>query len=507
MISEQSNDASGDRVDDLGPWGDALRALFETVIPQDQWAGGWLGGVDRLLREHSGDFMSWASPDLILACEQLGDASRAGNGCAFAELSPSARAQLFENVAFDEGGKPLRPFATVIDVAMQGFYAGTREPAGWAMVGFQPEPSVALSEGMTQSGMSLNEISPEYDVVVVGAGAGGGVAAAELSAAGKTILLVDRSRPMTDRELRGNHLQGKRLQSYQVTAGAGSGSPRIWENEDGTCDLLPGDGDGGAYGLTAMTLGGGTRLWQGMSWRFLPEDFAMASVYGSPDGSTLADWPFGYDELAPYYDRIESELGVSGSIDHADARRIPRRVPYPMPPMPDDETRRALSAAADRLGWSSSPIPFAINTVPRDGRGACVRCAQCVGHACAVNAKNGTQNTFIPRALRTGRCDLLLSVGAGSRDRAQREWSGVWSPSRRCHLRGTSGEVCACKAAGHCCWCGRDAAPAAGVWARQRMGWTESPLPRGSTGLRWPQPAGQDLDGAGAFGCDPGMGA
>jgi choline dehydrogenase-like flavoprotein len=58
-----------------------------------------------------------------------------------------------------------------------------------------------------------------------------------------------------------------------------------------------------------MTLGGGTRLWQGMAWRFLPEDFAMASTYGIPDDSALVDWPFGYEELSPYYDRVEWELG------------------------------------------------------------------------------------------------------------------------------------------------------------------------------------------------------
>jgi choline dehydrogenase-like flavoprotein len=149
-----------------------------------------------------------------------------------------------------------------------------------------------------------------------------------------------------------------------------------------------------------------------MSWRFYPEDFAMASTYGVPEHSTLADWPFDYDELAPYYDRVEWELGVSGSGDSPMGLRAARARGYPMPALPSDKTREAFSAAAAQLGWSTSPIPFAINSVPRDGRPACVRCAQCVGHSCPVNAKNGTQNTFIPRAIATGNCDLLLSAQA-----------------------------------------------------------------------------------------------
>jgi choline dehydrogenase-like flavoprotein len=236
------------------------------------------------------------------------------------------------------------------------------------------------------------------------------VAAAELTARGLRVLLVERSRPMKNSELRGNHLQGKRAEVYDVTAGPGPGHPRVFEGADGTTRLMDGAGSGGDWGLTAMTLGGGTRLWQGMSWRFMPQDFAMASTYGVPEDSTLVDWPFDYGELAPFYDRVEWELGVSGSGSAPISLPTPRVRDYPMPPLADDITRTAYTAAAQRLGWQASPIPFAINSVPRDGRAACVRCSQCVGHACPVDAKNGTQNTFIPRALATGRCDLLMSA-------------------------------------------------------------------------------------------------
>ncbi len=59
------------------------------------------------------------------------------------------------------------------------------------------------------------------------------------------------------------------------------------------------------YGSNANTVGGGTRVYGAQAWRFVPEDFAMASTYGVPAGSALADWPIGYDELEPFYTRAE----------------------------------------------------------------------------------------------------------------------------------------------------------------------------------------------------------
>ena len=83
-----------------------------------------------------------------------------------------------------------------------------------------------------------------------------------------------------------------------------------------------------------------------------------------------------------------------------------------MPAMGDEPARRLLAAAAGRLGWQHGPIPLALNTVPRDGRPACVRCAQCVGHACPVDAKNGSHNTSLPRALATHNADVVFNAEA-----------------------------------------------------------------------------------------------
>ena len=159
-----------------------------------------------------------------------------------------------------------------------------------------------------------------------------------------------------------------------------------------------------------MAVGGGTRVYGAQAWRFLPTDFAMASTYGVPPGSSLADWPIGYDDLAPYYERAEWEIGVAGD-SAASARHLAApSASFPMPPVPLNRQGAVLRRGADALGWDTFSVPLLINTVPYGGRPACIQCQHCVGFACPVDAKNGTHNTMIPRALATGRCDLVTEA-------------------------------------------------------------------------------------------------
>ena len=165
------------------------------------------------------------------------------------------------------------------------------------------------------------------------------------------------------------------------------------------------------YGSNADTFGGGTRVYGAQAWRFVPEDFAMATTYGVPDGSALADWPIGYDDLEPFYTQAEYEIGVCGSeAPHAGSSRRSR--PYPMAPMAITAPARLLLAGAQQLGWSTVPVPLAINSAPRDGRAACARCRQCVGFACPVEAKNNSENTVLARAAATGNLSILLATRA-----------------------------------------------------------------------------------------------
>ena len=143
----------------------------------------------------------------------------------------------------------------------------------------------------------------------------------------------------------------------------------------------------------------------------MQQDFRMRSTYGAPEGSTLEDWPIGYTDLEPYYEMAEWEIGVSGDVSN-DPFKGPRKRGLPMPPLPGTRECEILRAAANRLGWHPFDVPMLRNSVPYNGRQACMRCRWCVGHSCEVDAKNGTQNTVIPKALATGNCDIRTQCHA-----------------------------------------------------------------------------------------------
>jgi choline dehydrogenase-like flavoprotein len=247
-----------------------------------------------------------------------------------------------------------------------------------------------------------------YDAIIAGAGAGGGIVAAVLAEAGWHILLLERGRNLAMEDISRDHLRNHRLAAYGHNTGPDLlGNPRVVEDSQGGVHIVqPHDG---GYQNNAVAVGGGTRVYGAQAWRFMRDDFRMATRYGVPQGSSLADWPITYDDLAPYYERAEWEVGVAGA-DDANREASPRRKGYPMPPVPANTSRRILQRGADVLGWRTLPIPLAINTVPRQGRAACVQCQHCVGFGCPSDAKNGTHNTMIPRALATGNCELVTGA-------------------------------------------------------------------------------------------------
>ncbi|GAA4174317.1 GMC family oxidoreductase [Gryllotalpicola koreensis] len=389
----------------------ALRAAVDRIIPADSWPAGWDGGVAEYLRVAGREPLE-AAPGLASLSARLDDSAAAARpGSGFGDLLPAEQDAILHEI---EGGAGSEDFAALRRIAYEGFYAADArrgDPVGLGMIGFRHVPEGAqIVEPELPDGLDAASVADHYDAIVIGSGPGGGVAAQVLAQAGKSVLLVERMPAVPNRLLRNDHLHDKRNAVYGVRVGPGAGHPRVHESDAGD-EIIDGTGDANRYGLNADAFGGGTRIWQGMAWRFMPEDFRMREVYGNPEGASLADWPISYDELEPFYTRAEWELGVAGE-EGALTRRTPRTRGYPMPPFGTEPARELLAAAADRLGWGWGPIPLALNSVPHEGRPACVRCAQCVGHACPVNAKNGAHNTFIPRAVSTGNCRVLYDAEA-----------------------------------------------------------------------------------------------
>ncbi len=241
----------------------------------------------------------------------------------------------------------------------------------------------------------------EYDCIVVGAGAGGAVTAAQIAAAGHRVLLIERGGWLDyGNNGRRDHLRNQRLSRYGHNAGPPiEGNPRVAVDMNGNERVLRPHEPG--YQNNAAAVGGGTAVYGMLAWRFMPQDFRMASIYGRPDGSSLVDWPISYEDLAPYYEQAEHEIGVSGDGE-GNRHQGKRGRDYPMPALSPTIQGDVLRRGAEALGISTFVPPQLINSVPRDGRDACMQCGSCVGFSCPSNAKNGTQNTILPKALASG---------------------------------------------------------------------------------------------------------
>ena len=242
------------------------------------------------------------------------------------------------------------------------------------------------------------------NAVVVGAGAGGGIVAKELATAGLSVVLLERGKWHTAFECRKDDLRNQRTwvlgNAFGPVKIAIRGCSSTWKDTRASSSR--------ATTVTTTTqralveAHSAMGRWPGASWSKISE---CARPTARLRAASLDDWPISYQDLEPYYEKAEWEIGVSGD-DSNNIFRAPRRRPLPMPPLPGNREYQILKPAAQRLGLHPFDIPMLRNSVPYNGRGPCMRCRWCVGFACEVDAKNGTHNTVIPAALATGNCEL-----------------------------------------------------------------------------------------------------
>jgi gluconate 2-dehydrogenase alpha chain len=254
------------------------------------------------------------------------------------------------------------------------------------------------------------------DVAVVGLGAAGGVAVLPLARAGLHVAGIEAGTWMDPvRDFRADEIHNNVRRA--VTTG-----DKI-RREAPTVRATAADRAVRSSGTPMMNAVGGTSIhYWAQSWRLDPWDFQSRSEtirrYGAsaiPRGSTLEDWPLRYEELEPYYDRVEQEIGVSGKAGNLQGKIDPagnvfegaRSREYPMPPLRGAGFSERMERVARELGWHPFRPPAAINSQPHNGRGACAYHGYCATGGCPVGAKNSTAVTTIPRAMKTGRLKVF----------------------------------------------------------------------------------------------------
>jgi choline dehydrogenase-like flavoprotein len=239
--------------------------------------------------------------------------------------------------------------------------------------------------------------SETVDFVVIGSGAAGGVMAKELSSVGFKVVVLEQGPYLREKDFVHDEMKGR----GQLTNDWKRQPNTFRKTEVDTAVRQPAV-------LYGRVVGGGTVHFTGNFWRFKELDFCERTRWGPVSGADLRDWPIGYEELEPYYTKVEQEFGVSG-LSGAPFDP-PRSQPYPLPPLPAKSHGVLFERATEKLGLHPYPAPMAILSKPYRGRSACMQCSFCKGFGCEFGAKSSSLAAVIPVAEKTRRCEIRANA-------------------------------------------------------------------------------------------------
>jgi choline dehydrogenase-like flavoprotein len=252
-----------------------------------------------------------------------------------------------------------------------------------------------------------------YDVCIIGSGAAGGTAAKVLTEGGLNVVLLEAGPPVVpardfkehmwpyDLPHRGEGVGGKHRDGLESVNDEFLAPNGFWNIEGEPYTTAPGSS---FYWFRSRIVGGRTNHWGRIALRFAPVDFKARSHDGMGD-----DWPLTYEEVAPYYDKVESYIGVFGTRENIPSAPDGVFLPPPKPRC----TEIFIKRACDKIGVTCVPSRLAIITRPHNGRPACHYCGQC-GRGCIPASNFSSSQVMIPPAQKTGR--LTLITGAMARE-------------------------------------------------------------------------------------------
>ena len=250
-----------------------------------------------------------------------------------------------------------------------------------------------------------------YDVCIIGSGAGGGTAAKVLCEGGLNVAMLEAGPPLNpmvdfkehvwpyDLPHRGAGVGGNALKPGNGLEDEFLAPTGAWTIEGEPYTTVPGSN---FRWFRSRIVGGRTNHWGRIALRFAPIDFRSKTRDGLGD-----DWPITYDDIAPYYDKVESYIGVFGTKENIPS--APDGIFQPPPKPRCSET--IIKKACDKIGVTCIPSRMAILTKALNGRPACHYCGQC-GRGCQLASNFSSSQVMIPPAEKTGRFTLITNAMA-----------------------------------------------------------------------------------------------
>ena len=247
-------------------------------------------------------------------------------------------------------------------------------------------------------------MSADYDVCVIGSGAGAGPVIAELSKAGKSVVVLEKGPWLTERDFFKDEMACCRRSVYTPNL---KDEQHVLEEEatDGSW-VSEATSESGWDFWNGNVVGGSSNFMSGYFYRLKPQDFKLLSEFGPIKDANIADWPISYNDLEPYYTKTETEVGVSGKIiphKHQEPRSTPD---FPFPPTSEHPIVKRIDKACDELKLTSLATPRAVLSRPANNRRSCEYSGYCGSYGCSSGAKGSSRAALLDGAVKTGNCEI-----------------------------------------------------------------------------------------------------
>ncbi|HHL31641.1 MAG TPA: GMC family oxidoreductase [Oceanospirillales bacterium] len=245
----------------------------------------------------------------------------------------------------------------------------------------------------------------ECDVCIIGSGVGGGPVAYELAKAGHKVIVLEKGGWYNENDFKKDEMLSRR---------------KVFRSKikDERHVLSEPDGDGGFSDSTTSQfwggniVGGASNFMSAYFHRFKPQDFRLLSEFGAIEGANIVDWPITYDELEPYYVKVEQLVGVSGKVvehPHLEPRSTPD---YPFPPTAEHPIASWFDKAARELGYHPLPMARGILSRKHNGRNPCELSGYCGSFGCHSGAKASSRAALLDDAVKTNNCEVITHAKA-----------------------------------------------------------------------------------------------
>lgn len=244
-----------------------------------------------------------------------------------------------------------------------------------------------------------------YDVCLVGSGAGAGPVAYTLSKAGFKVLILEKGPWIKTENFTKDEITAVRRSVYTPNL---KDEPQVIEAQNDKGEwVAKSNYETGNDFWNGNCVGGSSNFMSGYFHRLKPTDFKLLSQYGPIEGANIVDWPINYDDLEPYYAKVESLVGVSGKVVPHRFQEARSTADFPYPPLQENIISQWIDDAANQLEVDVIPIPRAILSKPKKDRNACYYSNFCGSYGCSSDAKGSSRAALLNEAINTGYCTII----------------------------------------------------------------------------------------------------